>query len=104
MVCDQNSTLSNVQDHLELSTRSILLVLLTPQAFFRPKKVDVALKVIEVLTEDGETWEDLVAELQVLQKCKHPNISKFYVPLLTHLQGAWVRDMELFVSFHFFHH
>ncbi len=50
----------------------------------------IALKVIEVLVDEGETWEDLVVELDVLSRTDHPSIVKYH--------GSWSKGRELMVN------
>ncbi|KAH3760203.1 serine/threonine kinase [Pelomyxa schiedti] len=49
---------------------------------------EMAIKIIQL--EETETFDDLVIEIEVLSKCKHPNIAGYF--------GCWQRGNELFIG------
>ncbi|KAJ1501529.1 hypothetical protein HMI54_009888 [Coelomomyces lativittatus] len=51
----------------------------------------VAIKIITL--EDDETFDELIIEIDILKKCNHPNIVKYY--------GSWLKGKELFIVMEF---
>jgi serine/threonine protein kinase len=46
-----------------------------------------AIKIIAL--EEDETFDDLIIEIDILRKCKHPNITKYH--------GSYLKGKELFI-------
>eukprot|EP01114_Cavostelium_apophysatum_P003871 TRINITY_DN1400_c0_g1_i4.p1 TRINITY_DN1400_c0_g1~~TRINITY_DN1400_c0_g1_i4.p1 ORF type:complete len:1584 (-),score=580.27 TRINITY_DN1400_c0_g1_i4:69-4820(-) len=57
------------------------------KASHRSTGEQVAVKIIAL--EEDETFDDLIIEIDILKKCNHPNIVKYY--------GSWLKGKELFI-------
>jgi hypothetical protein len=55
---------------------------------YLPTQATVAVKVIEL--DSDESFEDLIHEIDLLQRCKHPNVVGFF--------GAYKKEKELFIA------
>lgn len=45
----------------------------------------IALKIIP--EEEGQSFDDITTEIDILSKCDHPNITKYF--------GTWVKGINL---------